>query len=154
MGIHRNYVNKKTHSSFLYIATIYQIWVYKRIFFMYNHISKFVIIKKELCIFYSRSFYSYKFWNMGIQGNENSFFTWNFKVGPDQFFKNLKLGRADSISHYWNWSHLAQILEEQTICHHECSLKDSVKIVFTSLFMEQSNKREARKIENGPKSIH
>ena len=48
MGIHRNYVNKKTHGSFLYIATNDQIWVYKRIFFMFNHISKFVAIKKEL----------------------------------------------------------------------------------------------------------
>ena len=62
MGIHRNYVNERTHSSFfiitnfelwvyikimrikrnivpfLYITTNYQIWVYNGIFFMYTHI--------------------------------------------------------------------------------------------------------------------
>ena len=66
MGIHRNYVNKKTHSSFLYIATNYQIWVYKRIFFMYNHISKLVIKKKNYAYFYSRSSFfiitNFKIW--------------------------------------------------------------------------------------------
>ena len=38
---------------------------------------------------HSSFFYSYKFWNMGIQGNENSFLTRDFRIGPD-----------DSISYY------------------------------------------------------
>ena len=45
-------------------------------------------------------FYSYKFWNMGIQGNENSFFTCYLKVVLDRFFWNLEFVPDDSISHY------------------------------------------------------
>ena len=37
---------------------------------------------------------------MGIQGNENSFFTWDFKVVPDGFSWNLGFVPDDSISHY------------------------------------------------------
>ena len=37
--------------------------------------------------------------------------------------------------------------------HDECSLKESVQ-TFTSPFMKQNNKKDARKIENSPKSIH
>ena len=40
------------------------------------------------------------FWNMGIQGNENSFFTCYLKVVLDQFFWNLEFVLDDSISHY------------------------------------------------------
>ena len=38
---------------------------------------------------------------MGIQGNENSFFTWDFKVVPDRFSWNLEFGPDDSVSHYF-----------------------------------------------------
>ena len=37
---------------------------------------------------------------MGIQGNENSFFTWDFKVVLDRFSYILGFGPEDSISHY------------------------------------------------------
>ena len=38
---------------------------------------------KNVCLFiHMVLFYSYKFSNMGIQGNENSFFAWNLKVCP------------------------------------------------------------------------
>ena len=37
---------------------------------------------------------------MGIQGNDNSFFTCYLKVVLDRFFENLKSVLDDSISHY------------------------------------------------------
>ena len=37
---------------------------------------------------------------MGVQGNENSFFTCYLKVVLDQFFWNLEFTLDDSISHY------------------------------------------------------
>ena len=37
---------------------------------------------------------------MGIQRNENSFFTWDFKVVSDEFSWNLEFDPDDSISHY------------------------------------------------------
>ena len=36
---------------------------------------------------------------MGIQGNDNSFFTCYLKVVLDRFFENLELILDDSISH-------------------------------------------------------
>ena len=46
-------------------------------------------------------FYSYEFWNMDIQGNENSFFTCYFEVVLDRFSWNLEFVSDDSISHYY-----------------------------------------------------
>ena len=99
MGIHRNYVNKKTHGSFLYIATNLK-YGYTR-----EHFSTYLITcnykKGTMHIFILVvRFYSYKLSNMGIQGNENSFFTWDFKVVPNRFSWNLGFGPNDSISHY------------------------------------------------------
>ena len=50
-----------------------------------------------LCSF----FIVYKLSNIGIQGNENSFFTWDFMVVSDRFFWNLGPGPDDSITHYF-----------------------------------------------------
>ena len=48
MGIHKNYVNKKTHSSFfIYNHKLSNMGIQENIF-MYAHILKFVTIKKEL----------------------------------------------------------------------------------------------------------
>ena len=44
-------------------------------------------------------FYSYKFLNMGIQGNDNSFFTCYLKVVLDQLFEILEFVLDYSISH-------------------------------------------------------
>ena len=94
MGIHRNYVNKKTHISF----------------YSYNFLN--IDIHRKYVSFYSHSsfFYSYKLSNVGIQGNENSFFACYFKVVLDRFFWNLEFVPDDSISHYlfwqqyWHWT--------------------------------------------------
>ena len=45
-------------------------------------------------------FCGYKLSNMGIQGNENSFFAWDLKVATDQFFWNLEFAPDCCISHY------------------------------------------------------
>ena len=50
---------------------------------------------------HSSFFYDYKLSNIGIQGNKNSFFTWDFMVVSDRFFWNLKFGPDDSISYYF-----------------------------------------------------
>ena len=52
---------------FLFIVTNFQILVYRRMKVLFIHIVLF---------------YSYKFSNVGIHGNESSFFTWTFKVCP------------------------------------------------------------------------
>ena len=56
----------------LFIVTNYQIWVYI----------------ENMCLFiHMVPFYSYKLSNMGImgiQGNENSFFTWYLKFAPEE----------------------------------------------------------------------
>ena len=59
-------------------------------------------IHRKYVSYYSHSsfFYSYKFWNMGIQGNKNSFFTCYFKVVLDRFSWNLEFVPDDSVSHY------------------------------------------------------
>ena len=58
MGIHRKYVNKK--HMVLFIVTNFEIWVY---------------IENMCLVIHIVTFFSYKLSNMGIQGNENSFFT-------------------------------------------------------------------------------
>ena len=50
---------------------------------------------------HSSFFYDYKLSNIGIQGNKNSSFTWDFMVVSDRFFWNLKFGPDDSISYYF-----------------------------------------------------
>ena len=45
-------------------------------------------------------FYSYKFWNMGIQGNKDSLFTWNFKLVLDRFSWNFRFGPDACTLHY------------------------------------------------------
>ena len=40
----------------------------------------------------------YKLSNIGIQGNKNSIFTWDFRVVPDRFSWNLEFGPNDSYS--------------------------------------------------------
>ena len=55
MGIQRKYVNNKTH-----IVTIFKYWLY---------------IENVCLLIHIVTFFSYKLSNMGIQGNENSFFT-------------------------------------------------------------------------------
>ena len=45
-----------------------------------------------LCSFFT----VYKLSNIGIQGNENSFFTWDFRVVSDRFSWNLEFGPNDS----------------------------------------------------------
>ena len=45
-------------------------------------------------------FIFYKLSSIGIQGNVNSFFTWDFMVVLDRFSWNLKFGPNDSITHY------------------------------------------------------
>ena len=94
MSIHRNYVNKKTHSSFFIYSHKFKIWIYKGIFFLcIPTFDNFVTMKKELCVFLFTWFLfdSYKLSNVGIQGNENSFFTWDFKVVLDRFSWNFKI---------------------------------------------------------------
>ena len=92
MGIHRNYVNKKTHSSFfIYSYKFWNIDIQRNIFF---YVYPYLIIcnykKGTMHIFiHVVPFYSYKLLNMGIQRNKNSFFTWDFKIVS-----------KNSISHY------------------------------------------------------
>lgn len=52
----------------------------------------------------------------------------------------------------WCWN-LPQVLEEKTIFHHRCSLQESVNVFFTSSFMKQNNRKDARNIGNGTKFI-
>ena len=49
---------------------------------------------------HSSFFIVYKLSNMGIQENENSFFTCDFMVVSDRFFWNLGSDPNDSILHY------------------------------------------------------
>ena len=62
-------------------------------------------IHRKYMSYYSHSsfFIVTHLWNMGIQGNENSFFTCYLKVVLHQFFWNLEFISDDSISHYC-WS--------------------------------------------------
>ena len=48
----------------------------------------------------SSFFIVYKLSSIGMQRNENSFFTWDFMVVPDRSSWNLEFGPNDSISHY------------------------------------------------------
>ena len=100
------------------MATNVELWAYIEIMWIKRHIVPFFIYSHKLSntgtqgnIFYVYPyliicnyekgitwikicivpFYSYQLSNMGIQGNENSFFTWDFKVGSD-----------DSLSYYSN----------------------------------------------------
>ena len=86
MSIHRNYMNKKTHSFFFIYSYKLKIWVYKGIFLFYVYPYLIIYKYKKFCI-HVVLFYTYKLSNMGIHGNENSFFTWDFKVVLNQFLK-------------------------------------------------------------------
>ena len=79
-------------------------------------------------------FYSYKFWNMGIQENEKWFFAWDFKVVLGQFFWNLEFVPDDSISHYWYFAKLlgSWILFE--ILHASFTVKTSKNVVKSGCF--------------------
>ena len=57
--------------------------------------------------------------------NFNSFFTWGFKVGPSQFFENLKFGWGDSISHYWPYLEYVSAVKQHQIAN---SVADHIKI--------------------------
>ena len=101
MGILWKCVSHYSHSSF-FIVTNFEIWVYKENMWIKRHIVLFMVtnfeiwvhieimwIKRHIVLFMVTNmgihrnyvsfihivpFNSYKFWNMGIQGNENSFF--------------------------------------------------------------------------------
>ena len=57
------------------------------------------------------------FWNMGIQGNENSFFTCYVKFVLDRLFWNLEVVSDDSTSHCWllrlYWDNTTKIKRKQ-----------------------------------------
>ena len=52
-----------------------------------------VYIENMCLIIHIVPFYSHKFWNMGIQGNENLFFTCYFKVVLGQFLEIWSLSQ-------------------------------------------------------------
>ena len=59
-----------------------------------------VYIKNMCLVIHIVPFYSYKLSNMGIQGNENSFFTWYLKVFLNRFFWILEFVSNESKIHY------------------------------------------------------
>ena len=101
------------HSSF-FIVTNFELWVCIEIMWIKWHIVPFLYIATNLKCGYTREyfyvylyliicnykkgtmwikiciapfFYNYKLSSIGIQGNENSFFTQCFRVVPDRFFE-------------------------------------------------------------------
>ena len=58
MGIHRNYVNKKTHSS-IFIVTNFELWVYTEIMWIKRHIVPFLYSYKFKIWVYKGIFFFY-----------------------------------------------------------------------------------------------
>ena len=73
---------KKRHIV-LFISTNFEIWVYKENMSIKRYIVLFIATNFEIWIYIENmcfvihivTFFSYKLSNVGIQGNENSFFT-------------------------------------------------------------------------------
>ena len=68
----------------LFMVINFQIWVYN----------------ENVCLFIDIAlFYSYKFSNMGIQGNESSLFAWNLKVLSAEGLKHTFLALVVTLSY-------------------------------------------------------
>ena len=59
-----------------------------------------VYIENMCLVIHIVTFFSYKLTNIGIQGNENSFFTWYLKVVLNWFSWNLEFVPNESKTHY------------------------------------------------------
>ena len=93
----------------LFIATNFEIWVYKKNMWIARHIVLLIATNFEIWVYIENmclvihivTFLVTNYQNMGIQGNENSFFTWYLKVALNQFFWNLWCVSNKSKTHYW-----------------------------------------------------
>ena len=92
----------------LFLATNIEIWIYKENMWIKRHIVLFITTNFEIwvyiesmCLFiHIVTFFIYKLSNTGIQGNENSFFTWYLKVVLNWFSWNLEFVSNESKTHY------------------------------------------------------